>query len=93
MFMGATVFEIAGGGRLSPPPPPLVKDVGAKRLGKEWVKIQKSSFILWALFNLSLGQCLGGRFDQVVWERQRRQRLGKVGHRAFEVFVIKAISL
>ena len=33
--MGATVFEIAGG---SARPPPLVKGVGTKRLGKGRVK-------------------------------------------------------
>ena len=39
-FMGATVSEIAEGGRStpSPPPPPLVKGVGTKRLGKGRVK-------------------------------------------------------
>ena len=32
MFMGATVFEIAGGGPTDPPP--LVQGVGTKRFGK-----------------------------------------------------------
>ena len=35
--MGATVFEIAGGS--ARPPPPLVKGVGTKMLGKGRVKI------------------------------------------------------
>ena len=35
-FMGATVFEIAGGS--ARPPPPLVKGVGTKMLGKGRVK-------------------------------------------------------
>ena len=35
--MGGTVFEIAGGGRFDLPPP-LVKGVGTKRLGKGRVK-------------------------------------------------------
>ena len=46
MFMGASVFEIAAG-RLDPPPPPLVKGVGTKRLRKGRVNVQ--SFIGLAL--------------------------------------------
>ena len=37
-FMGATVFEIAGGGGGGRLEPPLVKGVGTKRLGKGRIK-------------------------------------------------------
>ena len=39
-FMGGTVFEIAGGGGIGSTPPPLVKGVGTKRLGKERVNFK-----------------------------------------------------
>ena len=48
MFMGATVFEIAGGS--ARPDPPLVKGVGTKSLGKGKVNkpklVNKVSYLL-----------------------------------------------